>query len=191
MLDYSPWEAIPKSGDESAFPASPSRSLCLDDSFGLFQGRNAYSSQDQGYLSPQEVSTITPIISGTFQPFSQGLRFNSNVTFSYYSFLHLRNLATLQPDDVRYLEAKGCLHVPTSPYIDQFIRHYFLYVHPCMPILDEGDFWDMYSSKPDETNKAHGISLLVFQAMLFGASTVGIALLVLLKYAKRLVSLSL
>ncbi|KIM93818.1 hypothetical protein OIDMADRAFT_63932, partial [Oidiodendron maius Zn] len=95
----------------------------------------------------------------------------TSVTFSYYRFLEVKELAKLVPGDVRYLESKGCLHVPSRPHLDQFIRHYFLYVHPCTPILDEGHFWDIYLSLRGNKNETETISLLLFQAMLFAATS--------------------
>lgn len=176
ISDSNPWEAISKYGEETSLSRSASVSLCLDGTYGLLPDIRANSSKDEDYLSfLSQQSPITPV-TGSFRPFSQDLTFNTTVTFSYYPFLKLGTLTKLHPDDVRYLEMKGCLHVPSRPNLDQFIRQYFLHVHPCMPILDEGDFWDMYSSVRDEKNKTFGIPLVVFQAMLFTASTVGIAL---------------
>jgi hypothetical protein len=184
ISDSNPWEAVSKYGEETFLSRSPSVSLCLDGTYGFLPDTGPNSSKDEDYFSfLSQQSPITPLM-GLFRPFSQDLMFNTSVTFSYYPFLKLGGLTKLQPDDVRYLEMKGCLHVPSRPSLDKFIRQYFLHVHPCMPILDEGEFWDMYSSAGGETNKTYGIPLLVFQAMLFTASTVGIALPIFLNYAK-------
>jgi hypothetical protein len=72
------------------------------------------------------------------------------------------------PQDVNYLESQGCFRVPTREILDEFVQQYFLHVHPVLPMLNEGDFWDMYG------NSGHGgsgekISLLVFQSMLFSS----------------------
>ena len=109
-----------------------------------------------------------------FLPIFQELAFNTSVTFSYYSALEVKELSRLAPGDVRYLESKGCLHVPSRPHLDPFIRNYFLYVHPCMPVLDEAQFGDMYSHMCDNRKGTDRISLLLFQAMLFAATTVSI-----------------
>ncbi|KIX02483.1 uncharacterized protein Z518_08424 [Rhinocladiella mackenziei CBS 650.93] len=109
--------------------------------------------------------------SGIFQPFSKDLTFNTSVIFSYYRFLEMKELTRLPPEDVRYLEMKGCLHVPSGSYLDEFVRQYFLHVHPCLPILHEGDFWHMYAHKRDDSPRPPTMSLLLFQAMLFAAST--------------------
>lgn len=45
-------------------------------------------------------------------------------------------------------------------------------MHPCLPIINEAEFWQMYyrPSSPDGENG--GISLFTFQAMLFASSAV-------------------
>ena len=68
------------------------------------------------------------------------------VYFSTYEFLTIGNLHKLKPEDVNYLEAERCLHVPIKPVLDRLFRHYFLFVHTGLPIINEGEFWDMYSS---------------------------------------------
>ena len=109
-----------------------------------------------------------------FPHLSQDLAFQASVIFSYHSFLTLKELPKLPPEDVRYLEIKGCLHVPSGVHLDEFMRRYFLHVHPCMPVLDEREFWKTYSSWQDDEKGPNGISMLVFQAMLFAASAVSI-----------------
>jgi hypothetical protein len=92
--------------------------------------------------------------------------------FCYYQFLKLDGLYKLKPRDARQLELSGCLHVPSGSIIDEFVRQYFLHVHPCAPLLDEGKFWSLFLGQGDYLGKDHAISLFVFQAMLFVASAV-------------------
>lgn len=92
--------------------------------------------------------------------------------FSFYSFLKLPDLSNLPPEDVKFLEMKGCLHVPTRPILDEFIRQYFLHVHPCLPLLNEADFWRIYRGKQDRPGKDTSISLFTFQAILFASCAV-------------------
>ncbi|KAH7036032.1 uncharacterized protein B0I36DRAFT_238761 [Microdochium trichocladiopsis] len=98
-------------------------------------------------------------------------RSSCTITFSHFRFLTLGNLHRIPFEDVNYLESQGCLHVPVPPILDDFVQHYFLHIHPLLPIVDEGDFWDMYSQA--DTNRAPGntMSLLLFQAMLFSSCT--------------------
>ena len=99
---------------------------------------------------------------------------NPNIPFSYYRFLEVKEISKLSPGDVKYLEMKGCLHVPSGKHLDDFVSQYFLRVHPFMPILDEGDFWHAYSRKLDLSARSPKVSLLVFQAMLFAACAVSV-----------------
>lgn len=89
----------------------------------------------------------------------------NSVVYTYYPFLTLDNLFNCLPQDVDFLEAEGCFHLPTRVIMDQVVRQYFLHVHPLLPLFNEGDFWDMYYHKrPDRPQK---MSLLVFQAITF------------------------
>lgn len=102
----------------------------------------------------------------------QSSLFGSEVTYSYYAFLELEDLWRLLPQDASYIELQGCLRVPKKTILDEFVKQYFLHVHPVMPLLNEGDFWETYSSPPTENSKTGKISMLVFQAMLFAACAV-------------------
>lgn len=103
----------------------------------------------------------------------QSTLFGSEVTYSYYSFLEVNNLRTVLPQDVSYLELQGCLRVPKKTILDEFVKHYFLHVHPLMPLINEGDFWETYGSPLAEDSSSSRMSLLLFQAMLFAACAVG------------------
>lgn len=52
------------------------------------------------------------------------------------------------------------------PTQDEFVKEYFLHVHPILPLLHEGDFWEAY-------DQGFGISPLLLHAMMFVGSTVG------------------
>ncbi|KAK8072040.1 hypothetical protein PG996_005388 [Apiospora saccharicola] len=93
---------------------------------------------------------------------------STDITYSYYPFLSINNLHNLLPQDVNYLESQGCLRVPTPETLDEFARQYFLHVHPLMPVINEGDFWDMYGQY-GFGGSGERMSLLVFQSMLFVA----------------------
>ncbi|EXL41975.1 hypothetical protein FOCG_15333 [Fusarium oxysporum f. sp. radicis-lycopersici 26381] len=91
----------------------------------------------------------------------------SHITYSYYPFLTL-DMSGLEPDDVHYLESRNCLSVPTPDALDDFIREYFLHVHPGLPLLDEAQFWAVYSGDKEPCGEPT-ISLFLFQAMLFAS----------------------
>ncbi|PGH18097.1 hypothetical protein AJ79_00725 [Helicocarpus griseus UAMH5409] len=100
---------------------------------------------------------------------SEHLHSDSNVIFSFFSFLKLPDLAELSSEDAKFLEMKGCLHVPAKPILNEFVQQYFLHVHPCLPILNEADFWSMYHNVADPTRKVHSLSLFTLRAMLFAS----------------------
>lgn len=60
--------------------------------------------------------------------------------------------------------------MPIRPLLDEFVQQYFLHVHPILPVVNEGDFWDLYDGDGRHSPK-EPITLLLFQAMLFAAST--------------------
>ena len=98
--------------------------------------------------------------------------FTSDITFSYYSWLAISNLANILPQDVNYLDMQGCLRVPTRAVLDEFVQQYFLHVHPLLPLFNEGDFWEMYCHQGFGAAPPEKMSLLVFQAMLFATCNV-------------------
>jgi hypothetical protein len=51
--------------------------------------------------------------------------------------------------------------------LNEFIREYFLHVHPNLPVINEADFWDTYTN-----NRREPVPLILFQAMLFAACSV-------------------
>ncbi|KAK2774854.1 hypothetical protein FQN53_003469 [Emmonsiellopsis sp. PD_33] len=115
-----------------------------------------------GSMNPQIPKSILPSS-------SDGSNGDSSVIFSFYRFIELGDLHTLPTEDVKFLEMKGCLHVPPGPILDEFVRQYFLHVHPCLPVLNEADFWSMYSNRNDRLNRPRAMSLFIFQAMFFAS----------------------
>lgn len=102
----------------------------------------------------------------------QSTMFGFDVLYSFYSFLDAKNLQNVLPQDVSYLEMQGCFRVPTKPTLDEFVKQYFLHIHPILPVINEGDFWDLYGPSPAEGSHHTKLSLLLFQAMLFAACAV-------------------
>ncbi|KAL4935929.1 hypothetical protein BDV06DRAFT_233841 [Aspergillus oleicola] len=88
---------------------------------------------------------------------------SGHVGFANYHFLELLGLSTLDREDIAFLASKGCLSVPEESVLDEFVRQYFLQVHPSSPVIDEAEFWRVYRN-PGTGKK---ISLFVFQAILF------------------------
>lgn len=95
------------------------------------------------------------------------------VPFYYHNFLRRPDIRHLRPEEIHQLEDIGSLKVPSGHVLDEFVRDFFLYVHPCLPILHEASFWSAYTGKKDDLSSKSGISLVLFQAMLFAAARVG------------------
>lgn len=94
---------------------------------------------------------------------------NRDVSFSYYPYLRTPNLQRLQPADRSFLKTQKSFHVPSEPILDAVMSRYFLYVHPCLPVINEAEFWRMLNQ---EASGKVSFSLLVFQAMMFAACSV-------------------
>lgn len=108
-----------------------------------------------------------------FGPQSNGSTSNLGVIFSYYSsFLDSEPLSHISPDDFKFLEYKGCLHLPVRSVLDSFVYEYFLHVHPCLPILNERDFWDTYLDDGRRPRQRKPIPLFVLRAMMFSSCSV-------------------
>ncbi|EEH34680.2 hypothetical protein PAAG_05729 [Paracoccidioides lutzii Pb01] len=134
-------------------------------SFSLFcdiRGEKEFGFEHFGGMNPQIPRNILPSS-------ADGPNGTSGVIFSFYRFVELRNLHTLSTEDVKYLEMKGSLHLPAAPILHEFVREYFLHVHPCLPILNEADFWSMYSNRTEGSTKPRAISLFIVQARFFAS----------------------
>jgi len=81
-------------------------------------------------------------------------------------------MSHISPEEAQFLEQEQCFRIPIRPMLNDFVREYFLHVHPNVPFLNEGDFWDMYIQRDYSASKKSQISLFLFQAMLFAACSV-------------------
>ncbi|KAJ4316096.1 hypothetical protein N0V84_008025 [Fusarium piperis] len=91
-----------------------------------------------------------------------------------YSSMPFLKALSIRDRDFNHLNSQGCLRVPAKPILDEFVRHYFLYVHPMLPLLNEADFWQAYNPAQTETysNSAGSpVSLLLLQAIMFASCT--------------------
>ncbi|KAL2813411.1 fungal-specific transcription factor domain-containing protein [Aspergillus granulosus] len=87
--------------------------------------------------------------------------------YSSYTFIQSLDIGELELDGLLIMERSGCLMLPDKSEIDVLVRHYFLYVHPFTPLVDEAVFWRVYKSpRPDDDL----IPLFLFRAMIFAAS---------------------
>ncbi|EWY88027.1 hypothetical protein FOYG_09389 [Fusarium oxysporum NRRL 32931] len=123
------------------------------------------SSSEQG--STHSLRMTAPNIPSA-RPGAQRTSTSTTVLFVHYPYLKVHSIHSIAQQDLNYMEAQGCLHVPTRPILDNFVEQYFRHHHPLIPLLNEGDFWEMYSQK-ESTGPQATMSLLVFQAMLFAS----------------------
>lgn len=103
------------------------------------------------------------------RPSSQFTQFE--VFYSTQSFLTLKDVHCLPQEDVDFLRHNRCFHLPSRSIQEEFIYQYFLYLHPYYPLINEKDFWDMYLDRDTTGATKKTMPLLVFQAMLFSASS--------------------
>ena len=91
-----------------------------------------------------------------------------------YAFLQAPETQVLSRDDFQFLNHHGCFVVPKRSVMDEFIRQYFRYVHPMLPMFDEREFGEIYSN--DEGDNGCCIKLktpmIVLQAILFASCSV-------------------
>ncbi|KAL3444163.1 hypothetical protein BJX65DRAFT_320110 [Aspergillus insuetus] len=99
-------------------------------------------------------------------PIPHSTPFLGHLDRSTYPFVEFRD-ASLGQDDLAFLSAKGCLSIPDTQALHEFVRNYFLYVHPGFPVLDEAEFWVSYTRSRAGYSK---IPLFVLQALLFASS---------------------
>ena len=83
-------------------------------------------------------------------------------------FIKRPELGQLSTSDMAFLQSNGCFDLLSAAMMGEFIRLYFLYIHPIVPLLDEAQFWSAYLQE-DSDDK---LPLLTVQAMLFAASSV-------------------
>ncbi|KAG5761624.1 hypothetical protein H9Q72_010280 [Fusarium xylarioides] len=126
--------------------------------------RETSSSEQESMYSHRMTAPAIP----SAQPAAQRTNISTTVLFVHYPYLKIHNIHSIAQQDLNYMEAQGCLHVPSRPILDNFVEQYFRHQHPFLPLLNEGDFWEMYSQK-ESTGPQSTISLLVFQAMLFAS----------------------
>ncbi|KAJ0418680.1 hypothetical protein BJY00DRAFT_324838 [Aspergillus carlsbadensis] len=106
---------------------------------------------------PQDASTVPTGRSRAVQ-----------VRYSSYACIQPLDLGGWGVDEaLPILERAGCLDLPDKADLEVLVRHYFLYVHPFSPAIDEAAFWRVYKN-PRQGDRL--IPLFLFRAMIFSAS---------------------
>ncbi|KAH7090451.1 fungal-specific transcription factor domain-containing protein [Paraphoma chrysanthemicola] len=94
------------------------------------------------------------------------------VPYTHYSFVesHASQVASLELEI--FMEAMQCFVLPGPTILDEFVRQYFLHVHPNIPVLDEGEFMSAYCQCTQRGAQGRkGVSLFLLQGMLYASST--------------------
>lgn len=80
----------------------------------------------------------------------------------------------LGPGDAKCLIDNECFKLPQTVILAEFMKAYFLHVHPLLPLFREGDFWAIGAPETSLNTPAgtQEMSLLLLQAMLFASSVV-------------------
>lgn len=173
-------EYIPQSGLDSALhlepapttqdildPDSPSRILELSDTQNSSTSStnaatdaptwNTFQSGDAGL--PVDVMDHYPT-----PELDHDLVYARHDTFPFIKTADLTHLSSL---DVQFMQHHRCFDLPSKQLLNEFVRLFFLHIHPTLPVMDESAFWALYTN-----HQSDKISLLVFQSIMFAASTV-------------------
>jgi hypothetical protein len=124
---------------------------------------------------PSRLATdgLTPFLSAAMPDLNPRRSRSANrVIYTFYPFLVVNDILQAFPQDFYFLEGEGCLHIPTRAVLDDFVHQYFANVHPQLPVIDGTHFWELYRAENPRSVVKPRISLLLFQAMLFAASSV-------------------
>ncbi|KAF4463315.1 Cutinase transcription factor 1 beta [Fusarium albosuccineum] len=139
-----PKRSFPQCSDAETVEA-PESSVASDESFA-----NLFNAQDLDHI----FSATKEIPKGSCHP--------------DYAFLEFPDTQDLLSQDLSFLVAQGCFIVPHRAALDEFMRQYFLHVHPMLPILNEKDHWISYNSQ--DGNVPYKMPILVLQGLLFISS---------------------
>lgn len=186
-------EELDHFGDGASFSILPntpnlidsSSSVAADDDCSRRSQKAIDTYESEGSSRPmtssQERDSTTTSLSG---PDISPLIDNPTVSLvieSRAAEVHFSSKVSIKPpniiasdEDLPYLETQGCLRVPNNLIMDEFLRQYFLCIHPMLPFLNEGDFWDIYLEK-GSAHTSEGekqVSLLLLQAMMFASCNV-------------------
>ncbi|CAI7671811.1 unnamed protein product [Penicillium palitans] len=141
------------------------------DSFGwikdMLDGHISGSNKDPSFESLTTPSRPSSCVDNV-RIHARNPKSSPDVLYCHYPFLVINNIRNIPPHDLNFLELQGCLRVPTRDLLYELVQQYFLHVHPILPLMNEGDFWDLYFHSADGP-PTKPISLLVFQAMLFAS----------------------
>ncbi|KAL4803989.1 hypothetical protein BDV18DRAFT_162399 [Aspergillus unguis] len=86
---------------------------------------------------------------------------------SRHPLIKLDDFSQNAAQDIEFMRAHGCFLIPVAPALGEFMQHYFLHVHPMLPMLDEAASWNAFDGVTSTPSLDFPISIFTFQAMLF------------------------
>jgi hypothetical protein len=91
---------------------------------------------------------------------------DNRIHYSSQGSIVITNLERLLPQDVEFLTSHGCLHVPTSRILDEFLEQYSHCIHPFMPVVDEMELWRSCKAGVAPAHRTGRLSMLVLKALM-------------------------
>lgn len=147
----------------------------IDSISGVNQPISSATHRSSDYYIPSAVSTIDE--SSTLRPANSSAHQqlpDEAISLAYpsYSFLQAPTIRSIFNQDRKFLIAQGCFTLPQRWILDEFIRHYFLHVHPMLPMLNEAEFWTAYDGERPHNDPTGKVPMIVMQAILFVCASV-------------------
>ena len=140
--------------------------LLSTQTYGTNQEETLLLSTSVRSVCPKKDCTLT--ISGDQQAIN-GFVFDSSNGPSQKSRYLVPRVSTKnqRPEDLAYLQMKGCFSLPSQRVCEQLVRCYFQHVHPSLPIIKAAHFIDDFvNCRYQNTN------LLVLWSMFLAATNV-------------------
>jgi len=169
-----PTQEVPVGSPEDILPSQ----LILPTGGSPANSLNRFTLAVESIETGPDISSAKPYRAPSPRPFpgysaSAQLTPYADMIFAYFDFLETESLSHIAPEDFKFLENKGCFHIPQRPILDDLVREYFLHVHPGLPVVDERLFWEMYllGGRRPECRK---VPLFLFRAMLFVSCSVSV-----------------
>jgi len=145
----------------------------------------ALTDQQRSGFRPDAAALLAKLAENTQQPLSWNPVLNQNPLFGDFRTAQFLNTleesdntsqlpAFIKPlpdrigaDDVKYLQLKGALTLPSPPVQSALLKAYVEFVHPYMPLLELHDFLGRINSRDGQCGQ---LSLLLYQAVMFTGS---------------------
>lgn len=177
-----PFAGLPLNVDISMLPNEPMNSQLVDGSQTTRESELSRTSRHVkdfledgkgsekalgGHETMRETSNIR------FRPESSNCSHSDSfVLFSCFRGIEADNMWRLEPHVASFLEQRGCFHVPSRAILYEFVRQYFLRVHPILPLLNEVEYQNLYCQQGSVPSREWSVPLFLVQALLFIACPV-------------------